>query len=170
MLYISCSCLLALFQKLPKICKFREITVLKIDSSLYLHGHGHLSMTYYPHYPWFSLVKSTSVDKKWRCTVKVIQYGWNDVLTAACNLYPLNVSSWLFFHIFRVLSIITIHTRVCWAYECIGQSEAFRWVIAETMQFHVKWLTGWLNSALEIYFIINKCRCMNDLSRLFISV
>ncbi len=146
MLYISCSCLLTLFQKLPKICKFREITVLKNW------------LVPVPPWPWspinnvlsaLSLVFACKIYKrgqKWRCTVKVIQYGWNDVLTAACNLYPLNVSSWLFFHVFTVLSIITIHTRVCWAYECIGQSEAFRWVIAETVQFHVKWLTGWLKS------------------------
>ncbi len=39
-LYISCSCVLALFQNFPKICKFRDITVLKFDSFLYLHGHG----------------------------------------------------------------------------------------------------------------------------------
>ncbi len=40
-LYISCSC----FQKLPRICKSREIPVLKIVSSLFLHGHGRLSVT-----------------------------------------------------------------------------------------------------------------------------
>ncbi len=31
--------------------------------------------------------------------------------------------------------IITNHTRFCWPYECNGQSEAFRWVTAETWCF-----------------------------------
>ncbi len=31
--------------------------------------------------------------------------------------------------------IITNHTRFCWPYECNDQSEAFRWVTAETLCF-----------------------------------
>ncbi len=31
---------------------------------------------------------------------------------------------------FTALHIITNHTWCCWAYECIDQSETFRWVIA----------------------------------------
>ncbi len=31
--------------------------------------------------------------------------------------------------------IITNHTRFCWAYECNDQSEAFRWVIADSVLF-----------------------------------
>ncbi len=37
--------------------------------------------------------------------------------------------------VFLQRCIITNHTRCCWAYECNGQSEAFRWVTAETRCF-----------------------------------
>ncbi len=39
--------------------------------------------------------------------------------------------------------IITNHTQFCWSYECNDQSEAFRWVTAETRCFvqGARWLT-----------------------------
>ncbi len=45
--------------------------------------------------------------------------------------------------VFTPLCIITNHIRFCWAYECNDQSEAFRWVIAETLLFRHRthWLT-----------------------------
>ncbi len=58
--------------------------------------------------------------------------------------------------VFTALRIITNHTRFCWAYECKDQSEAFRWVIAET-------LTRWLNTSFWwILLEATKCRCVYE--------
>ncbi len=50
-------------------------------------------------------------------------------------------------HVFKALRIITNHIRFCLAYECMDQSEAFRWVIAETHCFLTA-CAGWLNSLI----------------------
>ncbi len=50
-------------------------------------------------------------------------------------------------HVFKALRIITNHIQFCLAYECMDQSEAFRWVIAETRCFLAA-CAGWLNSLI----------------------
>ncbi len=40
--------------------------------------------------------------------------------------------------------------KICWVYECKNQSEAFRWVIAETDCFIIA-RAGWLDSLLQTY-------------------
>ncbi len=61
------------------------------------------------------------------------------------------------------------HTRVCWAYECNGQSEAFRSSLkCQSFLFGAR--PCWLNSALSriLSSKTTKCRCTYDVSKRFI--
>ncbi len=70
------------------------------------------------------------------------------------------VAPYLFLHVFTASCITTNHTRICWVYECSGQSEAFRWVIAETPEYcWVCVLSDWILSSST------KCRCTCDVTR-----
>ncbi len=68
--------------------------------------------------------------------------------------------------VFTPLCIITNHIRFCWAYECNDQSEAFRWVIAETLLFRHR--THWLTEFTQLE--TTKWRCTNISKRFSHSV
>ncbi len=65
-------------------------------------------------------------------------------------------------HVFTEMRIITNHTRFCWAYECNGQSEVFRWVIAEMLLLSS--LSRWPNTSFWRILSLEtiKCRCVYE--------
>ncbi len=100
-------------------------------------------------------IKCHQIGQKCLCTVKLnllhrsrIKWKSKWMKRADCGIKfrSAYVAPYSFLRIFAALRIITNHTRFRWAYECIGQSEAFRWVIAETLEFcWVYALADWIH-------------------------
>ncbi len=68
------------------------------------------------------------------------------------------VPLYFFLRVYTVLRVIINHTRFRWVHECNGQSEALRWVIAETLVFCSlsARLADWISLSCEFSHHLNK--------------